>query len=95
MADHYSGNASKDMEAHRSTYSAFIMGAVGLSLICGYVLVGLVNFRFGHTLNVFSGFAGIILGVIAVLIDARTGAKWYLSAGLLVLFGLITSLNVS
>jgi len=29
------------------------------------------------------------------MIDARTGGKWYLSAGLLVVFGLITAVNVS
>ncbi len=53
------------------------------------------SFRFAHTLNVFTGFAGLIVGIIAVLIDARTGGKWYLSVGLLVVFGLITAVNVS
>ena len=95
MADHSSGNASKDMEAHRSAYEGFITGAVALSIICGFVLVALVDFRFNPGHNVFVGFAGIILGVIAVLIDARTGAKWFLSAGLLVLFGLISAFSVS
>lgn len=83
------------MEEHRSTYDAFIKGSIALSIICGFVLVSLVAFRFAHTLNVFTGFAGLIVGIIAVLIDARTGGKWYLSAGLLALFGLITAVNVS
>ena len=48
-----------------------------------------------HTLNVFTGFAGLIVGIVAVLIDARTGGKWLLSVGALVLFGLITAVNVS
>jgi hypothetical protein len=95
MAEHSSGNHSQDMEAHRSTYSAFIKGAIALSIHCGYVLVALVAFRFGQTLNVFSGFAGLIIGTIAILIDVRTGGRWYLSVGLLVLFGLITAVNVS
>lgn len=83
------------MEEHTSTYAAFLKGSIALSIICGFVLVALVAFRFAHTLNVFSGFAGLVLGIIAVLIDVRTGGKWYLSGGLLVLFGLITAVNVS
>lgn len=95
MAEHSSGNHANGMEEHRSTYDAFIKGSIALSIICGFVLVSLVAFRFAHTLNVFTGFAGLIVGIIAVLIDARTGGKWYLSAGLLALFGLITAVNVS
>lgn len=95
MAEHSSDNQTHGMEEHRSTYDAFIKGSLALSIICGFVLVSLVSFRFVHTLNVFTGFAGLIAGIVAVLIDARTGGKWYLSAGLLVLFGLITAVNVS
>jgi hypothetical protein len=95
MADHSSGNASKDMEEHRKTYEGFITGAVALSIICGFVLVALVDFRFNPGHNVFVGFAGLILGVIAVLIDVRTGGKWLLSAGLLVAFGLLSAVMVS
>jgi hypothetical protein len=57
--------------------------------------VALVSFRFAHMLNVFTGFAGLILGFIAVAIDARSGSRWFLSLGVLVLFGLITAVNVS
>ena len=95
MAEHSSGNHSHGMEEHRSTYDAFIKGSLALSIICGFVLVSLVSFRFAHTLNVFTGFAGLIVGIVAVLIDARTGGKWLLSVGALVLFGLITAVNVS
>ena len=95
MADHSSDNHSHGMEEHTCTYAAFLKGSIALSIICGFVLVALVAFRFAHTLNVFSGFAGLVLGIIAVLIDVRTGGKWYLSGGLLVLFGLITAVNVS
>ncbi len=95
MAEHSSDNHAHGMEEHRSTYDAFIKGSVALSIICGFVLVALVSFRFAHTLNVFTGFAGLIVGIVAVLIDARTGGKWLLSVGALVLFGLITAVNVS
>ena len=95
MAEHSSGNHTQDMEAHRSTYSAFVTGSIALSLVCAFVLVSLVSFRFAGTLNVFMGFAGLIVGIVAVLIDVRTGGKWLLSLGALVLFGLITAINVS
>ena len=95
MAEHSSDNHSQDMEAHRSTYEGFIKGSIALSIHCGFVLVALCSFAFAHTLNVFTGFAGLIIGTIAILIDARTGGKWYLSIGALVLFGLITAANVS
>ena len=95
MADHSSDNSSHGMEEHTNTYAGFVTGSVALSIICGFVLVALVAFRFAHTLNVLTGFAGLIIGLVAVLIDVRTGGKWYLSGGLLVLFGLITAVNVS
>lgn len=95
MAKHSSGNHSNDMEAHRSTYSAFITGSIALSLICGYVLVALVSFRFAQSFNVFMGFGGLILGIVAVLLDVRRGSNWYLSVGLLVLFGLVIAASVS
>ena len=83
------------MEAHRGTYEGFIKGALALSLISGFVLVALVAFRFAHTLNVLTGFSGLVLGLIAVVIDFRSGSRWFLSGGLLVLFGLMTAINVS
>ena len=96
MAEHTSLDShASDMEAHRSTYRGFIKGALALSLISGFVLVALVAFRFGQTLNVLTGFMGLVLGMIAVAIDFRTGSRWLLSLGLLVLFGLITAINVS
>ncbi len=95
MADHSSGNHTQDMEAHRSTYSAFIKGSIALSLICGFVLVALVDFRFAHKFNVFTGFAGLILGIVTVVIDVRAGDRWFRSLGVLVLFGLISAISVS
>lgn len=96
MAEHASLEShSSDMEAHRSAYQGFIKGALALSLISGFVLVALVSFRFGQTLNVAAGFLGLLMGAIAVIIDFRMNSRWFLSAGLLVLFGLITAVNVS
>jgi hypothetical protein len=95
MADHSSGNSSKDMEGHVHTYEGFLKGAIALSLICFFALVALVDFRFAHSHSVLLGFSGLIVGIIAVLIDARTGSKWYLSGAILVLFGLISGFSVS
>jgi hypothetical protein len=86
-------HVSKGFEDHKNTYEGFIKGSVVLSLICGYVLVALCAFRFMDTLNVFTGFAGLIVGILATLIDLKVGGKWYLPGGLLVLFGLIVAAN--
>ncbi|WP_119392017.1 hypothetical protein [Taklimakanibacter lacteus] len=84
-----------DMAAHRRTYGAFVRGSIVLGIVCAFVLVSLSSFAFGKSLNVFIGFAGLIIGIIAVLIDARSGSqRWLLSIGALVLFGLITAVNV-
>jgi Bacterial aa3 type cytochrome c oxidase subunit IV len=95
MAEHSSGNHSDDMEEHRNTYNAFIKGSVALSIVCGYLLVALVSFRFAQSFNVFMGFGGLILGIVAVLLDVRRGSNWYLSVGLLVLFGLVIAASIS
>lgn len=84
-----------DISAHQSTYGNFVRGSVALVLICAFVLVALCSFAFGHTLNVLTGFVGLILGIIAVLIDARSGSqRWFLALGVLVVFGLITAISV-
>ena len=96
MADHgSSGGHSAGMDDHRATYEGFLKGSVALSLICFYTLVALVCFRFSPTLNVFFGFAGLIAGIIATAIDARAGNRWYLSGGLLILYGLFVGFLVS
>jgi uncharacterized membrane protein len=96
MADHgSSGSHSNNMEAHRATYEGFIKGSVALTLICLFTLVALAAFRFVGSGNVVLGFAGLILGILAVLIDARAGNKWYLSGGLLVIFGLVTAVLIA
>jgi hypothetical protein len=95
MADHSPQHAAQDMSEHTRTYEGFLTGAVALTLLCLIVMVALVNFRFAHTLNVFSGFAGIILGIILLIVDVRASGKWYLSGAFLVIYGLITAVNIS
>ena len=98
MADHSAhGSApSHSFETHKATYEAFITGSVALTLLCLYTLVSLVMFRFGGSFHVFLGFAGLVVGVITVLIDVKTGGKkWFLSGGALVLFGLVTAMSVA
>ena len=96
MADHgASGTHSNDFDAHKSTYQGFLKGSVVLSLVCFYILVALVAFRFIGNYNVLIGFAGLIIGIVALLIDARAGNKWYLSGAWLVIFGLLTAVLLS
>ena len=65
-----------------------------LALVCGFILVALVSFAFVASFNLLLGFAGLILGLLAVLIDARAGNSWLLSGGLLVIFGLVTAVAI-
>jgi hypothetical protein len=96
MAEHApAGNNSHGMYEHRRTYQGFLKASIALVLISFYVLVALVSFRFADTLNVLIGFVGLALGILAVMIDARAGSRWYLSLGLLAVFALITAINVA
>jgi hypothetical protein len=94
MADHAPSHEPRGFQDHKETYEGFLTGSVALCVLCGYILVALVAFRFMDNLNVLVGFGGLILGIIATLIDLRAGGKWYLSGGLLVLFGLFVAINL-
>lgn len=94
MASHGPSHEPRGFADHKDTYNGFLNGSVAVSIICGFILVALCAFRFMDSLNVFTGFAGIIVGLIAVLIDLKTGAKWTLSGVLLVLFGLFVAINL-
>jgi hypothetical protein len=94
MAGHGPSHTPRGFEDHKDTYDGFIKGSIALSLVCLYVLVALVAFRFMDNWNVLVGFAGLIAGIIATLIDLRASGKWYLSGGLLVLFGLFVAINL-
>jgi hypothetical protein len=97
MAEHTpsSGNVTHGYEAHKATYEGFLKGSVALTVYCLYILLALIAFRFVGNFNVLLGFAGLVIGAIAVLIDMRAGNKWYLSVGWLVIFGLITAVMVA
>jgi hypothetical protein len=94
MAEHSPSHTPRGFEDHKDSYEGFLTGTIALALICGFVLVALVAFRFMDNLNVLTGFGGIILGALATLIDVRAGGRWYLSGGLLILFGLFVAINV-
>jgi hypothetical protein len=96
MAGHGAQESNGDLAGHRTTYEGFIKGAIVLVLVTAFVMVSLVSFRFAHFLNVFIGFAGLILGLLAVLAEARTGSgRWFFSLAVLVVFALITAINIS
>jgi hypothetical protein len=85
-----------DMEAHRATYRGFVRGGVAIAIHCAYILVALVSVKWGSTLPVFLAFAGIVLGALFLLIDLRSGARAFLlSLGGLVVFALITAINIT
>jgi hypothetical protein len=94
MADHSPAHKPRGYDDHKDTYEGFLHGSMAVAIVCGFVLVALCAFAFMPSLNVFTGFAGIILGILAVIVDLRTGAKWYVSGALLVLFGLFVAANV-
>ena len=94
MADHSPSHTPRGFQDHKDSYDGFIKGTVAISMICLFTLVALVAFRFMPSLNVLTGFGGIILGIIAVLIDLRSSGKWYVSGALLALFGLFVAANV-
>jgi hypothetical protein len=94
MADHTPSHTPRGFQDHKETYQGFLTGSVALTMMCLFIVVALVAFRFMDNWNVFTGFAGIILGLIATLIDVRSGGKWLISGGLLVLFGIFVAANV-
>jgi uncharacterized membrane protein len=99
MAEHSASGPSGHaggIDEHRAAYRGFLTGAIATMIMVGFTMVALVSFSFGHSLNVFLGFLGLVLGLIGVLIDARMGSKrWGLSLVLLVIFGLVTAMNVA
>ena len=84
-----------DTESHAATYEFFLRIMVAGIIHVFFTMVALVSFAFGHSASVFLGFAGLILGTIAVVVDFRSRSRYFLSLGLLALFALITAINVS
>lgn len=84
-----------DFASHADTYRGFIRGSIATVLATIYILVGLASIGFGSTLPLFLGFVGMIVGFIAIAIDLRTGSRSFgLSLGFLLVYSLITAINV-
>ena len=98
MADHGHSNsqpALTGMDAHRATYEGFLKLSTGGALICAYIVVALVTFRFmDNPLNIFVGFGGIIVGCVTSLIGLRMGGKWLLPTIVLLVYGLFVANNI-
>jgi hypothetical protein len=97
MADHGStGTHSHGFEEHAKTYDGFIKGSIALTILCFYVLVALVAFAFvASSTNLLLGFGGLIVGILALVIDLRVGGSWRLSIGWLVIYGLLTAVMLA
>ncbi len=81
---------------HAATYNAFVKYAVALSIACFIILTSLCLFAFGPTGSIFYGFGGLIVGLIALIIDLRIGSgNWLLSGAVAVLFALFAAMLVS
>ncbi len=84
------------MADHRMTYDGFIRGAIVIAVECFFILTALCNFAFGSTIPLVLGFGGIVIGAIALAIDARSGSKTFaMSLILLLAYMIITAVNVS
>lgn len=97
MADHAPSSQPvlHGLAAHQATYKGFLNFSAAGSLICLYVLVALVSFRFiNNPLNVAVGFGTIIIGILTTLIALRLGGKWLVAVVPLVLLGLFVAGNV-
>ncbi len=80
---------------HAATYNAFVKYSVALGMACFMILVSLCMFAFGPQGAIFYGFAGLIAGLICVIIDTRMEGNWMLSGGFGAVFALLTAMAVS
>jgi Bacterial aa3 type cytochrome c oxidase subunit IV len=97
MAEHGSSSSPpvQGMDAHNATYQGFLSFSVAGTIVCLYIVVALVTFRFmGNPMNVIVGFGGILLGVLTSIIAMRLGGKWLIAVIPLVLLGLFVAANV-
>jgi Bacterial aa3 type cytochrome c oxidase subunit IV len=98
MADHghtSSQPAVHGLAAHTATYNGFINFSAAGTIICLYIMVALVTFRFmDNPWNVLVGFGGMVVGIITTLIGLRMGGKWMLPVVVLVLYGLFVANNI-
>ena len=87
---------SENFAEHQATYQGFINGSIALGFWCFFILIALCSVGFGGTLPRFMALAGVVVGTMVILVDWRSGSKiWPLSLGFLVVYGLVTAINVS
>lgn len=95
MADHAPSPEPRGFEDHKATYEGFLQFSVAGGIHCLFIVVALVVFRFvENPLNIFLGFGGIIVGLVASFIALRMGGKWMIPLVLLVVFILLAAANV-
>jgi uncharacterized membrane protein SpoIIM required for sporulation len=95
MVEQASRHEAQDLSGHVRTYEGFLKGSIILAIVSLLVLIALVNVGFGHSAPIFMAFAGIIIGVLALLIDLRAGGTWKLPIAVLVIYGILTAMNIS
>jgi hypothetical protein len=85
-----------DMTEHYRTYSAFLAGVVAHIFGAVFVLVALITFAFGNTFSTILGWATIVVGGAAILIDLRSANRnWRYSLTALAVLGVLTAINLS
>ena len=95
MADHAPSPEPRGFEDHKATYEAFLQFSTAGAIVCLYVVVALVVFRFvENPLNIIVGFGGILVGLISSFLALRMGGKWMIPVVLLVLNILFVAANV-
>ena len=86
------------MTDHAATYQGFVKFSVALAISCFIILTALSVFAFapsGITYNAL-GYGGLILGLLAVIIDIRMDSgKWLLSAAVSAVFALLAAMAVA
>jgi hypothetical protein len=94
MADNHA--PTNDIQDHFESYRAFLRGVIVVILASAYTLVALCAFSFGQSFSLLLGWLTLLGGLIAILIDLRSGSRtWLLSLIVLLIFGLFTAINVS
>jgi hypothetical protein len=87
---------TRDYEEHVQSYRSFVKGTLVVILAGAFTLVALCAFAFSKSMAILLGWAVLVFGLIAIVIDLRSGSRtWRLSLVTLVIFGLLTAINVS
>jgi hypothetical protein len=86
---------TNDIEEHLQSYRGFLKGAIVIVMASAFTLVSLCAFAFGNSLAILLGWAVLLFGAAAIVIDLRSGSTtWRLTLGTLAFFGLLTAINV-